>query len=1068
MARKQTFKNKPAKGKATKSAVVEHESPQNEDELIDELLEQGERGAEAEPVALAPEPLFAALLRSAVEKTAPDDAVLRDYVNLVVPEMSARLAAETAKGGEFAEKKLAEGKSAKEVARYRADQSLRAHLVNGLFPSARIARTLKAWDAPRLRYFDEQAYRLLCAGYTLHDWLKMPEVDEWLEQSGLSHNKVSPAKHLPLVENIFREWCARLQLDSFLAPAGGLDALLHDLIYVACNTQVRWGTILNLSELPRLTLAGRARQLLTDLSRLADLVAYIARNPRDLVAHNTIRSVLADLSDNKARLTYHHIAENRGVLTNFIHSAALAAMEHESRVALLYAPSGVVYLARADAPAMPEPSVVAEATIKRIQSACKQQLANTFTGFARDGKGLKRAPYYDLHFRPAEEIRLTAKAVFKLVSETKKPSAGTRYTAMQEKSLAPQVATMDLPDDIRVDQLAEFCQRVEKIVTEKDGELDAADILLKELGLAKLRAEFAAVPRDNRAGGVAYHWYFVAGVYLKQHPGADPTEWRELIERLATTVAEQMGDTSESAERWDDVRAYVERVLTFGSGPSTDSGQALHEMAALELERYTSAKKRGRGATAVCSLCSSAYRVDEQREAGILFAPQVYTNKQPLHSNKAIRNICQICTVEMMLRQILMNRTAATGGRFEGRRTRYLFFYPTYFFTPETLKAFETAYNQLKNVSVTSLRKALMGDEQGRATLQLDAPTYQRLQPLLLDPTLLTEQERDRMFRLHYPANEPVTFYFMGLPPPSRDAKDAEAWVNPAFLALVLPLALDVKVVASESQLPLMLESDELDETVFLDAPHDFVKYLVGRERVSLDGLMARLRTLTVAYFIHLDGNAGMGRSGYDYRWQNIPALARALSDSSLYAFYYLKQWQRKKNYDSIPADKARTYVEFVRILDELKGGDSMSHARELTRLYRGFYRAEGYKSNAILKPVQMAAETIQRADPRLFDRDGLREALEGELNGLVGRVMSDRAEGRLPAGSTAESRAEAVKKFSQYFLNTVFFDTLKGNTAALRGRQLNLLKNACETIYLALDAEERAARKAEQSASSS
>ena len=115
---------------------TEPEDTENEDALIGALVEQDERQDQPTPVALASEPLFAILLRSAIEQTSPDDIVLRDFVTLVVPEMSARLAAVTAKGGLFAEKKLAEGKSEKEVARYRADQSLRAHLVNGLLPSA--------------------------------------------------------------------------------------------------------------------------------------------------------------------------------------------------------------------------------------------------------------------------------------------------------------------------------------------------------------------------------------------------------------------------------------------------------------------------------------------------------------------------------------------------------------------------------------------------------------------------------------------------------------------------------------------------------------------------------------------------------------------------------------------------------------------------------------------------------------------------------------------------------------------------------------------------------------------
>lgn len=1028
---------------------------------------------EQEKVEVAPsldtQPLFAVLLRAAVEKTAPDDVVLRDYVRIVVPPISARLAHETAKGGAFAEKKLAEGKSADVVKRYGADQSLRAHLVNGLFPAAHVARVLRAWQAPRLSRFDEKAYRLLCAGFSLHDWLKLPEVNTWLEQAGLSHDKVNAARDLGLVKDIFREWGARLGLDEFLAPVGGQEPLLHDLIYIACNTQVRWGTMLNLAELPRQTLEGRTRQLIADLSRLADLVAYIgeALTPRELIAHHSVRDLITNLSDGRARLVAHHVAENRGALTNFIQSAALSALQDEKRVPLLYASSGVVYLERADTPHAPELDTVAEIAIEKIRAACKTQLANTFTGFSRDGKGLKRAPYYDLHFAPSEEIKLTARGVFKLMYEGKKSSAGKRYQGMIEKGLAPQVAGLDLMDDLRVDQLAEFCARVEKIIADQELDLDVAELILDELGLTYLRQEFDAIPRDNRAGGVAYHWYFAAGWYLKKHPGKDPTEWRELLEALAHAVSTRIVDPTEAAPGWDDVRAYVKRVLTLAD--TTQSKVDIQTMAQRELERYLTAKKRGQGGTAVCSLCSSSYTVDEQREAGILFAPQVYSNKQPLHSNKAIRNICQICAVEMMLRQILMNRNGATGGRFEAQRMRYLFFYPMYYFTPETLKAFESAYLELKRISVASLRKALVTeDSQKHQTLHLDTETFQRLRPLLLDPTVLDDPSQDRMFRLHYPTNEPVTFYFMGLPPPSRDAKDAEAWVNPAFLALVLPLALDVKVIASESPLPLMVEANEMNETVFLDAPHDFVKYIIGRERISLDRLPPRLRALTIAYLIHLDGNAGMGRGGFDYRWQDMPALARDLSDSSLAVFAYLKKWQRKGGYDSIPTEKAKLYLDYVRVLDDLKreddkGGDSMSYAKELTRLYRGFYRADGFKSNAILKPIQLAAETILRSDPRLFgDAESLTEVVKGELQGLVGRIAQGSAEGRFPRGSDGASRAAAIDQFARYFVSEVFYGTLRGDKAALSGKQLNLLKNACETLYLALDAEERTARKNE------
>jgi CRISPR-associated protein Csc3 len=209
---------------------------------------------------------------------------------------------------------------------------------------------------------------------------------------------------------------------------------------------------------------------------------------------------------------------------------------------------------------------------------------------------------------------------------------------------------------------------------------------------------------------------------------------------------------------------------------------------------------------------------------------------------------------------------------------------------------------------------------------------------------------------------------------------------------------------------------------------------------------------------IHLDANSGVGRSGWDYRWQDIPALARDLETSPLYVFHYLKKWQRRVQFDSYGTDRARLYLDYVNYLDER--GNSMSYARDLTELYRRFYRAEGYKSNAILKPIQVAARVILEADLRLFDRDGLLEAVEGRLNALVSSVLANQAEGRLPPGSTAQSRAEAVRAFTNYFVDQVFFGALAGDTAALRGKQLNLLKNACEAVYLALDAQEREARR--------
>lgn len=1040
-------------------SLLEDIPPDHDDEVEEELLDDDETAEETAEPALAEEPLFSWLLRQAVFKTSPNDVVLQDYVTLVAPALSEHLALKTAKGGEdFIAARLAEGKSAADVARYRHDQSLRAHLVNGLLPAAHVARLLNDWEAPRFFAWDEQVYRLFCAGFTLHDWVKLPEMEAELSARGLHHDKANPALHLPAFEEIFRQWSIRLGIDKFLESVGNLEDWLHDLIYLAVNTQRRWGTMLNLSALPKVRLNGRAQQLATDLCTLADYLAYIAKTPVALATNNIITSLIYNLSGGEAQLLYHHVSENRGVLTNFIHNAAMSGLKSDSCVPLLYAPSGTVYLTRHPIPTFPDIANVAEATIHRIREACGKRLKTQFVGFSRDGKGLKAASYYDLHLSIPDRMRLTARAVFKQIPDVKKDAKfSKRLEKIAEKGWLDSPLNLDEVDsnDIRIDQLAEFAAYVTNLAQTAVPKLDATAHLLKQLDIAAIQHTFAALQSAPNTGGTPYHWYYAAAYYT-QHKGQgkDPNQWRTLLESVAESLAQAVEQaqkeqqTGAQADGWDDLRHYIAQTLTFG--PVAAKAIDFSKLVEAELLRYQGAKRKGRKATAVCSLCSSAFTINPQREAGILFAPQVYTNKQPLHGTKAIRNICQLCETEMMLRQILMNRGGSIGGRFEGRKFRYLYFYPAYFFTPETAVQVSQLYHTLKNLSFSSIRKVLLTE--GKDEIKLDVATLQRLQELMLTPE---PPEEDRLFRLHFPENDPISLFFLGIPP-GRDAKDAEAWINPAFLALLLPLVLDVKVVATESPLPLLHEADEIDETILFDAPHHYVNDIVDYGRLPLDRLLTRLRGLIVAYMIHLDGNAQLSKG--EYRWHAIPPLARNLSSNSLWATAYLKKWQRAQKLDSIPTNQAKLYQQYIDILDELftqQGGVRMSHARQLTELYRQFYRHKRRNSNSYLRPITIASRAILNADPRLFgDRESLIEVVYGEVHGFMDRVASGSADGRLATGSNHESRNAAMKAFAAYFVGTIYFDVLGGDMAALRGKQLNLLKNTCEIIYLQAEAD--------------
>jgi CRISPR-associated protein Csc3 len=984
-------------------------------------------------------------LRDVVARQWPEDDVMADFVEQVAGPISDHLGHFGAKGGEFVVERRAQG--LKVDARYIPDQTMRGHLVNGLFPVLHLAKTLQAWKAPQFRAYDDTVRRVFIAGYVLHDYLKLPQAEQQLERGGFSHQDAIGPAQLEITKQIFRQWCTILGLGDFLHPIGGVEAVLHDLIYIAANTQTRWGTLHDLSVLSDLTLHPVQRDLAEQLSRMADYLAYIARTPQEVAADDSIRRELATLSNQAARFTYHHLADNRGVLSNFIHNAALEAMVNELRVPILYAPSGVVYLEHEKASEAPEIADVAETTIEKIRNAIARRLRFSLDGIKRGGKGLKYAEYYWLFFDIGSFVELGVSAAFKNVHEGKKPSSGKRYAKMESKGwLDPEAVDLDLPDDIRVDQLAEWCYLAEKQIADKLPDFDTQAFLLQTMDLDDIREPFEAIPRDNRAGGVAYYWYFAAGHYLKRHPGLDPAAWREEVESLARQLQETVKEAAKDANLlppaqggdWDDLRAYICHALTLGSKPATGKERTAF---IAELHRYQNAKKRGRGTTHMCSLCSSAYRVGKQAESAVLFGPQVYSNKLRLGGTQLRRDICSICGLEMMLRQNLMNRTAATGKDFENRLVRYLYFYPTYFFTPETLELFRRLYQRVRRISFTELRRQIV-DEDG--LVDLSPVTLQRLEPVLLAAEEDMDPDEDRYTRLHFPEHEPMTFYFLGVPPPGRDAKDAASWVHPAFLSLLIPLCLDVKVVVSESPLPLMVEADEFAETVFLDGPHAAISYLTsGEKRINVDRVLPTLQRLAVGYLIHTDANTAPGSNDF-YRWQDLPALARALDESPLFAFHYLKKWQRKQKLDSIPLGKARQYLDYFTYL---KGEDNMSHARHLTETYLKFYRSKRYNSNSILRPIAITASTILDADDRLFDRDGLVEAVYGELYSYIARASREGL-AFYPKGSDWESREQAMREFADYFVNDLFYGTLQGDKSALRGRQLNLLKSACEVIY--------------------
>jgi CRISPR-associated protein Csc3 len=115
------------------------------------------------------------LLRDAIQAQNPDDAVMLDFAEYVLPNLLKFAIGVTAKGGKFFDEldqqREAEGK-AKVRRDNAADQSLNTHLLNGLFPANLIERRLVAMNTTIQRVVREQERRLVISGFILHDFEK--------------------------------------------------------------------------------------------------------------------------------------------------------------------------------------------------------------------------------------------------------------------------------------------------------------------------------------------------------------------------------------------------------------------------------------------------------------------------------------------------------------------------------------------------------------------------------------------------------------------------------------------------------------------------------------------------------------------------------------------------------------------------------------------------------------------------------------------------------------------------------------------------------------------------------
>ena len=381
---------------------------------------------------------------------------------------------------------------------------------------------------------------------------------------------------------------------------------------------------------------------------------------------------------------------------------------------------------------------------------------------------------------------------------------------------------------------------------------------------------------------------------------------QELFEDIADHINEVFAETIQNRPQSDNfatLRDYVKQTVDI------DGHQNIRQDFETELTRYVNTKKSGRGSDKGCSICSSAFQTQESSETDVIFAPQVYSNKNPINSGRVKRGICRLCQLEMMLRQILIrSRWNLVGAGYENVKIKWLYLYPSYFFTPETSEVIGKAYQNLKSLDFFGIRRKLHKGGSVTDSIELDE--------FIID-TEIPDIEKENLLKMDFSTNDLATFYFCGIPTLGTKPTDTESWARPTLLGLLSTLAFNAKVVVTESQIPLYHSAEEFKETVVFNAPHSFVTHILQKERLRIDEVEKSLEKLTAIYDINIDAF----RDGPKPQYQHLNGVAGNIATDPLYVFHYLDVLRRKNKWDNFPKPKdgdifiPKRYLQFYETL---------------------------------------------------------------------------------------------------------------------------------------------------------
>jgi CRISPR-associated protein Csc3 len=954
------------------------------------------------------------LLQTLLIETLPADTdpILLSYIKTILPALEREFSLATALGGSEEAHYQNLSKIGDKYAINKShewsqepDQSLMVHVLNAL---------LTCWNL--LPYLSKDLSlsdiekRLLCLGMTLHDY------DKHCRAQG---KKPPHASDVPAILEICQELGEKLDFDLFWSK---WREYLSDIAFLAQNTQFKCGTNLYWGEKVKISDSRRLTSPLRHLLGFGDIAVHL-KDPGGIDTQtkgDRLREHLRFLGIQK-KLVYHRLRDTLGILTNGIHNATVNFASDLGWEPLLFFAQGVIYLAPNDSET-PDRLKLQEFIWQQVSRVLGSRMLGGEIGFKRDGKGLKVAPQTLELFSAAELIPQLPNVIAARVNNTKDPATPKRLEKLSlsdsEKEFLKQGA------DIRADRIAEFI-----FLTQKEFFGTSPEYITWMLNTLKIQDKISPEETQVQSGGVNYGWYQAAAYYIANNPTLTPEDVTEKLNQWAEDLAIWASDNNLLPEHHSSIcdifYSYLTNYLEV-KGWKTEQPAFADEFAAYSDAKTKAAKQP------ICSLSSGEFASEDQMDSVVLFKPQQYSNKNALGGRQIKRGISKIWALEMLLRQAFW---AVPAGKLEEQQPIFLYIFPAYVYSPQTATAIKLLVNNMKQVNLWDVRKKWL--EAGMNHSGLQSLTW------LSDEPESGRFEKDK----HKYATEHLPFMAM-THTTTRGKTLTDAWVQPAFIALMLPMLLGVKVIATSSSVPLYNSDRDFKESVIVDGPAGFWNLLGLSTSLRIQDLSSAMQRFLIACSLHLDTRS----SPPDAKWRDLIKTVREVSTNVLNIFALANKKERPSN------EEVQRYWQYAQVWVEgenesVKTGGIylMKLMEKLVREYRTFYQAKlGESSHTILLPLSKALEVILTVPQQLDEEDLILQAA-GQIKDAIQRqevykrpLIMDKS---VDIATREARELTAIHAFITTCVKELFIGLYKGDRALLQENR-NRIKSGAEFTY--------------------